>query len=187
MSSVALRCATCGTTQDHPGECEACSGGEVRYFCTNHNPGLWLEEPLCRRCGAKFGDAPKAEPERSSRSTPVLPAPEPRRRESPRKPEGGLAPRPTRPSRPPVSRPPVSGEGSEDILTTPSLADWLAALAERTRPHHKAEEAWTYLPAEPASRRLSVGGCLLRLVVLIIVVIALVIAALFGLLNGVIL
>ena len=35
--SVVLRCPTCGTTQGDAGECEACSEGEVRYFCTNHD------------------------------------------------------------------------------------------------------------------------------------------------------
>ena len=55
--SVVLRCPTCGTTQGHAGECEACSEGEVRYFCTNHDEGIWLDGPVCSRCGAKFGDA----------------------------------------------------------------------------------------------------------------------------------
>ena len=182
MSSVALRCATCGTTQSHPGECEACFDGEVRYFCSNHSPGLWIDEPVCRRCGAKFGDAPRTEPELSSRSTPAAPAPETRRAESrPAKSRGGVAPRPARPG-----RSPVSGEGSEDIPTTPSLSDLLAAMAERTRARHKAEEVWTHPPAERPSRGLPVMGCLVRLVLLIIVVIALVLGGLFVLLSGLI-
>jgi hypothetical protein len=53
--SVVLRCPACGTTQEHGGECEACSEGEVRYFCTNHDQRLWLDGPVCSRCGAKFG------------------------------------------------------------------------------------------------------------------------------------
>ena len=57
--SVVLRCPTCGTTQGHAGECEACSEGEVRYFCTNHDEGIWLDGPVCSRCGAKFGDPPR--------------------------------------------------------------------------------------------------------------------------------
>ena len=176
MSIVALRCATCGTTQSHPGECEACFDGEVRYFCSNHSPGLWIDEPVCRRCGAKFGDAPRTEPELSSRSTPAVPAPETRRAES--------RPPKSRPAR--SSRSPLSGEGSEDVPTTSSLADLLAAMAERTRGRHKTEDAWTHPPAERPSRGLPVMGCLVRLVLLIIVVIALVLGGLFVLFSGVI-
>ena len=60
--SVVLRCPTCGTTQAHDGECEACSEGEVRYFCTNHDEGIWLDGPVCNRCAAKFGDPPRKPP-----------------------------------------------------------------------------------------------------------------------------
>jgi hypothetical protein len=55
--SVVLRCPTCGTTQGHAGECEACSEGVVRYFCTSHDKGIWLEGPVCSTCGSRFGDA----------------------------------------------------------------------------------------------------------------------------------
>ena len=60
--SVVLRCPTCGTTQGDLGECEACSEGEVRYFCTNHDEGIWLDGSVCSRCGARFGDAPRKPP-----------------------------------------------------------------------------------------------------------------------------
>ena len=60
--SVLLRCPTCGTTQDDAGNCEACSDGEVRYFCTNHDVGVWLNGPVCGSCGAKFGDPPRKPP-----------------------------------------------------------------------------------------------------------------------------
>ena len=62
--SVVLRCPTCGTTQNHSGECDACSETDVRYFCTNHSPGVWLTDSRCTACGAKFGDAPTIRPER---------------------------------------------------------------------------------------------------------------------------
>lgn len=180
MSSVALRCATCGTTQSHPGECEACFDGEVRYFCSNHSPGLWLDEPVCRRCSAKFGDAPRIESKPSSRSTPVLPATETRRAESrPPKSGGGVAPRHARPS-----RPPVSGEGLEDTPTTPSLVELLVAMAGRTRARYKAEEVRAHPPEEHVSKSLPIVGCLVRLVLLIIAVIALVLGGLFVLLSG---
>ena len=62
--SVVLRCPTCGTTQGHPGECEACSEGHVRYFCTNHEQGMWLDGPVCTHCGSKFGDVSRTPPTR---------------------------------------------------------------------------------------------------------------------------
>lgn len=183
MSGISLRCATCGTTQSRPGECEACFEGEVRYFCSNHNPGLWINEPVCRSCGAKFGDATRTEPQILSRSTPAVPAPETRRAES-RSPKsgGGVGPRPARPR-----RSPVGGEGLEEIPVRPTLADLLAVLAERTGARREREEVWTDPPAERASRGLPVMGCLVRLVVLIIVLIALVLAGLYGLLGNMIL
>jgi hypothetical protein len=66
VTGVVLRCANCGTVQASPGECEACHEGEVRYFCTNHDPGLWLETPVCSACGAKFGEVRADPPARST-------------------------------------------------------------------------------------------------------------------------
>ena len=43
MSGVVLRCPSCGTTRAAPGECDACHEAQVRYYCTNHTPGRWLE------------------------------------------------------------------------------------------------------------------------------------------------
>ena len=182
MSGVALRCATCGTTQSHPGECEACFDEKVRYFCSNHSPGLWIDGPVCTRCGAKFGDAARRESELPSRSAPAARAPGTRRPVS-RPPKRGdtAAPRGGGPS-----RPPASVEDSSDIPTTPSLAEFLAAIAERTRRRYRTEEVGTELPAERRSRGLPVIGCLFRLVLFIIVLIALVLGGLFLLLGGVI-
>lgn len=56
MSGIVLRCPNCGTAQPEGGECEACRDAQVRYFCTNHSPGLWLESVSCAQCGASFGD-----------------------------------------------------------------------------------------------------------------------------------
>lgn len=56
MTGVVLRCPNCGTVAATPGECEACHEAQVRYFCTNHTPGLWLEASSCTQCGARFGD-----------------------------------------------------------------------------------------------------------------------------------
>ena len=55
MSAVVLRCAHCGTTQSTPGECEACHEGQVRFYCTNHKPGRWLDGQVCSQCGAAYG------------------------------------------------------------------------------------------------------------------------------------
>lgn len=62
MTGVVLRCPNCGTTQAVTGECEACHEEQVRYFCTRHKPGVWLDKPACSQCGAKFGDPSSAEP-----------------------------------------------------------------------------------------------------------------------------
>jgi len=64
MSVVVLRCPNCGTTKASLGECEACHEAQVRYFCTNHTPGRWLEAPECKDCGARFGQPahPRAVP-----------------------------------------------------------------------------------------------------------------------------
>ena len=55
MSAVVLRCSNCGTTQSVGGECEACHEAQVRYYCTNHSPGRWLEGQVCSQCGAVYG------------------------------------------------------------------------------------------------------------------------------------
>ena len=55
MSDVLIRCPNCGTTQAALGECDACREAQVRYFCTNHDPGRWLDGPACPACGARYG------------------------------------------------------------------------------------------------------------------------------------
>jgi hypothetical protein len=59
MNGVVLRCPHCGTTQAIPGECEACHEAQVRYYCANHKPGRWLDQPVCSECGARFGVPPR--------------------------------------------------------------------------------------------------------------------------------
>ena len=76
MTGVVLRCPHCGTVQPASGECEACREAPVRYFCTNHSPGVWLDSASCPQCGASFGDpVPAREPPRP----PERPAPRPTR------------------------------------------------------------------------------------------------------------
>lgn len=54
--SVVQRCPSCGTTRAAPGECEACHEAQVRSFCTNHEPGIWLDGPTCPACEARAAE-----------------------------------------------------------------------------------------------------------------------------------
>jgi hypothetical protein len=183
--SVILRCATCGITQGHGGECEACSDGEVRYFCTNHDVGIWLEGPVCGRCGAKFGVAASKPPVSRAPSVPPRPAgaPDfrpPGRRRSPeraREPDFGR-------------RPPRRSEREEpadpEMRRTPSLGELLEEITEersRTGADGEAELPW----AEPPRARrpgFPIAGCLFRIVGLVFLLIAAAIIFLFLLFGG---
>src|SRR5687768_5512078 len=90
MSGVVLRCSTCGTTQNHAGECETCGEAAVRFYCGNHSPGLWMDEPVCAVCGAKFGE------KRLESTCPILPS-----SPAPRASEIGRPAGTSRPLRPP--------------------------------------------------------------------------------------
>jgi hypothetical protein len=166
--SVVLRCPTCGTTQERAGECEACSEGEVRYFCTNHDEGIWLDGTVCSRCGSKFGDAPRRPaPASMPPRFPARPAPPPdfRRPARPRAPERMTGPEFGRrpPRRPDDDDEPVEGEV---LPRTPSLGELLEEIAEeraRARDRYEVEEA----PAPWGGRVRGPGlpfvaGCLFR-------------------------
>lgn len=156
MSGVVLRCSTCGTTQAHAGECEACQEGKVRYFCGNHSPGIWLETDVCNLCGAKFGEVdrtPKASP-----PTPSLP---------PRKPSRAVS-RPVT-ERPDPPKSPDPEEIAGPLLTLPELLAHLEKESSRGRfdvedspPRYPTAEA-------PRDRSVPVLGCLLRAVILLLV------------------
>jgi len=78
MNGVVLRCPSCGTTKAAPGECEACHEAPVRFYCTNHQPGRWLDSSSCPQCGSQFGvpDSPPAAPPAPGRARPrAFPAP----------------------------------------------------------------------------------------------------------------
>jgi hypothetical protein len=68
MSGVVLRCANCGSAQASAGECQTCHGAAVRFFCSNHDPGHWLDGSTCPECGARFGTV-------SASAAPAAPAP----------------------------------------------------------------------------------------------------------------
>jgi hypothetical protein len=88
MSGVVLRCPSCGTTKASGGECEACHEAQVRYYCTIHTPGRWLDSSVCPECGAQFGVADPA-------SAAPAPPPRPRRPAPPATPRSA-GPRPSR-------------------------------------------------------------------------------------------
>ena len=105
MNGVTLRCSNCGTTQNTPGECQACHEQQVQFYCTRHTPGLWLKTPVCSQCGAEFGKDPL--PPRERPRAPPEPRP-PGRRQPPDRPEARLPPRPS-PWGEPDSPPPPPG------------------------------------------------------------------------------
>ncbi|HEU0134820.1 MAG TPA: hypothetical protein VFR28_08350 [Allosphingosinicella sp.] len=173
MAGVVLRCPNCGTVQPSGGECEACREAPVRYFCTNHDPGVWLDSSACPRCGARFGD----------------PAPA---REAPPPPE-----RPTRP-RPEVIEPTeVLGSDDRDLgpwggadplgspgrgggrTPSPDLASLLAAMLGAAADARSRRGGPPGYEEAPPVRRRRGGGCLGRLLMLALLLFALFLVAPF--------
>jgi len=161
MSGVVLRCPNCGTVHPEPGECAACHEAQVRYFCTNHSPGVWLDAQACPQCGARFGDpAPKL------RTPPPEPAPE---IIQPRRERRGDARPWARPAAPPREI-----EEAEEIYPPPAAApdptrillDMLGAAARRRAPRGVRPD----YEHPPVRRR---GGCIRTLVTLVMLVIGL--------------
>lgn len=194
--SVVQRCPNCGTTRASSGECEACHEAEVRYFCTNHAPGRWLDTDTCSDCGARFGDPPPATasaapavPRRNRAASPSRPPPS-------RPPPSSSAPAPryTRASRPSIgagawisSKPSApESEAERGLGASPRLAPWqrllLAAVRARYTPTRlsRARE-------RPVIGR-SLGGCLQRLLLVVVLVFVAIAGAAFffgqALLNG---
>lgn len=168
--SVVQRCPNCGTTKATSGECEACHEATVRYFCTNHTPGLWLDAGTCPQCGARFGDPAR----RTSAPAPALP----------------VRKRPPAPARAPaaISVPPpayaraVPPKDSADVWISPerlppAREEELEAGASRTALWQKLLQAALRAremrvraapdPDKPPIGR-SAGGCLMRLVLFIV-------------------
>ena len=159
MSGVVLRCPNCGTTQATPGECEACHEAQVRYFCTNHTPGRWLEGAQCAHCGATFGEAPR----------PPRPAPPEAPGSARRPPASSRRPPPTftpSPPPPPPSRAPRwttarRSPPGDDGRRGPTLDE---ILREAARPRRIPPEAPPAPDFAPVVR--GIGGCLVRAVLL---------------------
>ena len=165
MNGVALRCPNCGTTRSTPGECDACHEAQVRYYCTNHKPGRWLDAPECPQCGAKFGDPVRpAAPPPPARPT-VAPSPEPSRM-------GSVRPAP-RPSRAPWGRerapaPERTVEAGRDSASVGAAraARMLEIIRAASRAGRRPRDV-TYVPEAPPAGA-AFGGCLMRFVVLVI-------------------
>ena len=170
MSGVVLRCRNCGTTQATPGECEACHEGDVQYFCPNHSPGRWLDEPACSACGAMPGV-----PGRTER-VPARPAPAPPpdfrgRRTSP--PPGRPAPHDEDEFEREVLTGPVHSPGAEGRLLEELIRAGLAG-GPRGAPA---------LP--PIGAGISTAfGCVRRIVVILFVLMVLAAMFVFGLLGA---
>lgn len=173
MSGVVLRCPNCGTTRATLEECEACHEAQVRYYCTNHTPGRWLDGSACPQCKAAFGD-----PRRPAARPPAPPLRKPAREA---RPAGAAAPAPTTPPRraAPVEPkaapwrrgdrfPPHHESEREDVdlrehPRDPRLVTWQDLLRAAMRARYSRIEA----PApEPERRGLGLGGCLVRLVLM---------------------
>lgn len=163
MSGIVIRCPHCGTTQSTLAECEACHEATARWYCPNHEPGLWLDAPLCPTCGARPGVAG-----RRARPTPV--------------------PSPTRSAPPPrVAPPPRRAPVREDA----ERAEWSGPVYSPSEPRGPVAgsggepDPWRIDPSVvlPTDMRVVTFGCLRRLVItalVLLVLAAIAFYALFG-------
>ena len=179
--SVVLRCPHCGTTRGSSGECEACHEAQVRYFCMNHTPGVWLDAPACPKCSARFGEPARraSTPARTSpvRARPPAPARAPVTTSAPPAAYSRSVP-PERSVAVARSRERLPPAGDEEFETGSSrLAPWReilrAAVRARTMPRGPAPEH-----ERPRIGR-NVGGCLMRLVLLVVLLFVALVGALF--------
>lgn len=170
MSGVVLRCPNCGTAQSTEGECEACREAPVRYFCTNHAPGVWIDSPSCPQCGARFGDpeparVPPPPPERPRPRPPRTLEPDPARVEEDYGPWGS----------------PAGGPGPGAPRPSPDLGSLVAAMlgaAARSRRGRGEPASYEDYEAAPPRRRRG-SGCLGRLLMLLLLLFALFLLAPF--------
>jgi hypothetical protein len=172
MSGVVLRCPNCGTTKAAPGECQACHQAEVRYYCTNHTPGHWLDAPKCPECGARFGDP--AHPPVARRPRVRKPAPPPaasarRKRSVPWLPERAVGPW-VRRIRPPARDDGATPRYGSDEAPDPRKASWPDLLREAAQARRMRAEAKPV--PDTAAVGMALGGCLMRAVFLVVLLFA---------------
>ena len=184
--SVVLRCPTCGTTQGDAGDCEACFGGEVRYFCTNHDGGVWLDGPVCGGCGAKFGDPPRKPPTPRTAGAPTPFAGAPDFRAPSRRRATEPSPEPTVGRRP--ERADLEEPAEAEVLPPSPLEELLEEISEgraRRRARYEVEEApWARPRAKSRRSGFPLAGCLVRIVGLGVLLVAAAIIFLLLLFGG---
>lgn len=170
MTGVILRCPNCGTSKTTPGECDACHEAQVRYYCTNHKPGHWLDAPACLQCGARFGEplrpparpSPPAAPPRP-RAAVTSPAP-PRRDPPPLPPRTGTKPWDRGElGRSPEPEAEAAGERASVRDTRTGKMLEILRAASRARPISRGA---TYAAPGAAPVGAALGGCLMRFVML---------------------
>ncbi len=169
MTGVILRCPNCGTSKTTPGECEACHEAQVRYYCTSHKPGRWLDASVCPHCGARFGD-----PVRPG-TRPVAPAapPRPRTITSTAPPRADPPPLPPRTSADPWGRrererspdPDLGASDESASVRDIRTARMLEILRAASRAGRMSRGA-TYTAPEAPPVGAALGGCLMRFVIL---------------------
>ena len=178
MSGVVLRCPNCGTIQPAEGQCDACHEAAVRFFCTNHTPGRWLDGVACLRCGARFGDP-----------APINPAPTPSAAPRVAPPEVGVPP--TRPPAEPEDsglwgpgRPAELESGGPGRTGADPFRILLSAMMSAARVRSAAAERPDY--EGPLRVRPRDGCCLGRLLVLALLLFAFAVLApvIFGMFFG---
>jgi len=173
--SVVQRCPSCGTTQATAGECEACHESSVRFYCTNHEPGRWLDGRTCPACDARRAGATDLPPaHRAPPRARHVAAPAPARSPTP-------APRRARPA-PTADAPPVWREPEARRPGDKLDGDDLARPAEVAPvPGPSREPGWMSVlrgvslarstsPGVPATTVLRLIGTLVKRVLLIGVV-----------------
>jgi hypothetical protein len=159
MTGVVLRCPNCGTVHPEPGECAACHEAQVRYFCANHNPGVWLDAQACPKCGAHFGD-----PAPVLQTAPPEPAQEiirPRReRRGDPRPWGHAAP-------------PREFDGAEEFYPPPAAPDPRRILLDILGAAARGRARRTMSPDYEGAHVRRRGGCIGTLVTLVLLALGL--------------
>ncbi|GEO17989.1 hypothetical protein [Microvirga aerophila] len=172
MTGVILRCPNCGTSKTTPGECDACHEAQVRYYCTNHKPGRWLDASACPQCGAKFGDpvrppARPVPPAAATRPKATVTPPVPSRADPPpSSPRTGAKPWGSRERE--RSPAPEIEAGSEPTsareIRTARMLEILRAASRAGR----MSRGGTYTTSEAPPVGAALGGCLTRFVIIVI-------------------
>jgi hypothetical protein len=175
MTGVILRCPHCGTSRSTPGECQACHEADVRFYCTNHTPGRWIDAERCPDCGARFGDPPPAPTPPPSRPR-VPPERRAERPAAPVRPTAPVPPRPTPPTSPPrpTTFPPRRGSfpgpwgrpRARPAEPRPEPARWppFSIPPSRRRPPLDDDEAFRPVVVPMG---LAMGGCMVRMLILL--------------------